>query len=227
MVMKDFEHAHTAFIEYHYGKRTGERRERLRRGERHAETIFAKNVWWRLKGHFDDLHPEYEVLDWRGRPYFADYVYSPGLWRILIEIKGFGEHVTNMDRVKYSGELTREAFLSGMGFRVISFAYDDVAKRPDLCIYLLRIILSQFETSSGKVERVFFADTEILRYAVFLARPIRPIDVSQHFTIDHRTAVNHLQRLYQKGWLRPIIRGTGQRILYYEVTKQGLDSGLL
>jgi hypothetical protein len=224
--LKDFEEAHLSFIRHHLDRRSGVRRGRLERGHGHAEILFAKNVWWPLKGHFEHLHPEYEVLDWRGRSYFADYLFAPKLWKLLIEIKGFSEHVTNMDRKKYCNELNRESFLSGMGFHVISFAYDDVAHRAELCIYLLRMVLSRYESSNTKVERVHFADNEILRYALFLARPIRPIDVSSHFSIDHRTAVAHLKRLCQKGWIKPIIRGIGQRILYYEVTRQGLDSGL-
>ncbi|MGG4555391.1 hypothetical protein [Paenibacillus humicus] len=221
--MMSFQEAHTAFIQSHLGRRTGERKSRLERGHGHGEILFAENVWWPLKGSFAGLHPEYEVLDWRGRSYFADYVFDPMLSRLLIEIKGFGEHVTNMDRKKYCNELKREAFLAGMGFQVISFAYDDVAYQPAVCIYLLRMVLSRFETSNKQVERIFFADQEIIRYAIFLARPIRPIDIAEHFSINHRTALGHLKRLCQKGWLKPAYRGTGQRILYYELTRQGID----
>ncbi|WP_342772899.1 hypothetical protein [Paenibacillus lentus] len=225
--MVTFEEAHAAFIQDHLNRRIGERRSRLERGHGHGEILFAENIWWPLKGNFDDLHPEYEVLDWRGRPYFADYVFDPRLSRLLIEIKGFGEHVTNMDRKKYCNELNRETFLAGMRFQVISFAYDDVAHRPETCIYLLRMVLSRFESANKQVERIFFADQEIIRYATFLARPIRPVDIAKYFTINHRTAVGHLKRLCQKGWLKPIHRGTGQRILYYELTRQGMDSGLV
>ncbi len=224
--MIGFEEAHASFIQHHLDKRTGERRGRLERGHNHAEILFAKNVWWPFKGNFEHLHPEFEVLDWRGRPYFADFVYAPERWKLLIEIKGFSEHVANMDRQKYCGELNRETFLQGMGFHVISFAYDDVAHRPEVCIFLLRTVLSRFESAGTPVERAFFADNEIFRLAVYLARPIRPIDVSRHFSIDHRTAVKHLQRLCRKGWIEPVFRGTGQRILYYEITKHGLDNGL-
>ncbi|WP_438447298.1 hypothetical protein [Gorillibacterium sp. sgz5001074] len=224
--MKAFEEAHAAFVQHHLERRSGERRDRLERGHSHAEKLFAQKVWWPLKGHFDGLHPEYEVLDWRGRPYYADYVYSPGQWSLLIEIKGYAEHVTHMDRTKYSNELNRECFLQGAGFHVVSFAYDDVAHRPEVVLYLLRVILNRYESTGSRVERVFFADQEIFRYAVFLARPIRPVDVSARFSIDPRTAVAHLRRLCAKGWLQPVHRGTGQRTLYYEITKQGLDSGL-
>lgn len=60
--------------------------------------MFLKNVWWPLFGNFEDLHPEYEVPDWRGRPYFGDFAYLPGNLKFMIEIKGFGPHVQDMDR---------------------------------------------------------------------------------------------------------------------------------
>jgi hypothetical protein len=225
--MHNFESAHAAFIQYHLNRREGERRGRLERGHAHAEKLFAENVWWPLKGYFEDLHPEYEVLDWRGRSYFADFCYSPKRWRILIEIKGFGEHVRNMDREKYCRELNREAFLSGIGYRILSFAYDDVAQRPDLCIQLLRIYLSQFESSRVPRDPAYFLELEILRLAVFLARPIRPIDVAKHFKMDYRTVMKRLNRLVEKGWLQPIVRGKGQRIFQYQLTKSGFEKGLV
>lgn len=140
--MDEFEKANKAFIQFHLNQRSGERKGRLERGYNHAEKLFSKNVWWPLKGNFNYLHPEFEVLDWRGRSYFSDFLYAPKACKIIIEIKGFGEHVTNMDRQKYCNELNRETFLVGMGFHVISFSYDDVAERPELCIQLLRIVLS-------------------------------------------------------------------------------------
>ncbi|RRJ64762.1 hypothetical protein EHV15_18905 [Paenibacillus oralis] len=40
-------------------------------------------------------------------------------------------------------ELNRETFLAAMGFQVVSFAYDDAASRPELCITLLRLMLNR------------------------------------------------------------------------------------
>ncbi|MNJ03778.1 hypothetical protein D3C76_1503230 [compost metagenome] len=59
----NLEESHHALIQYHLMKRTGERRGRLERGHRDAEKLFCENVWWPLRGSFDDLHPEFEVLD--------------------------------------------------------------------------------------------------------------------------------------------------------------------
>ncbi|MNI33641.1 hypothetical protein D3C73_876000 [compost metagenome] len=92
-----FEEAHLQFINGHLADRpAGERRGRLERGHQHAEALFLRNVWWPLRGHFTALHPEYEVTDWRGRSYFADFAWLPGYVKLLIEIKGYASHVRDM-----------------------------------------------------------------------------------------------------------------------------------
>lgn len=213
------EDAHEAFIRHHLDKRTGERRGRLERGHGHGEKLFLTQVWWPLRGDFADLHPEYEVPDWRGRSYFADFAWLPGMAKLIIEIKGFAAHVRDMDRQKYSHELNRETFLHAMGYPVVSFAYDDVEQRPELCIQLLRMILSRYEPGQPPVSRALLAEKEIIRLAGRLARPLRPIDAALHFDIDHRTAVLMLQKLCKKGWLRPTVRANGERVVRYELIR--------
>ncbi|MGZ9583308.1 hypothetical protein [Paenibacillus marinisediminis] len=218
----NFEEAQASFHEHHLAARSGERRGRLERGQRHAETLFLRNVWWPLQGHFHDLHPEYEVLDWRGRSYFSDYAWLPGHVRLLIEIKGYASHVRDMDRQKYCNELNRETFLYAMGYHVISFAYDDVEQRPELCLTLLRMVMSRHQPSSTSVTRALMAEKEMIRFAIQLARPIRPKDVERHFEISHRTAVKMLHRLCQKGWLSSVHRGKGVRVVQYELAQDVL-----
>jgi hypothetical protein len=120
---------HETFIRAHLDNRSGERRGRLERGHGHGEALFAKQIWWVLRGDFEHLHPEYEVLDWRGRSYFADFAWLPGFVKLLIEIKGYTSHVRDLDRQKFCNELNRETFLHAMGYQVISFAYDDVEQK--------------------------------------------------------------------------------------------------
>lgn len=218
-----FEEAHERYMNEHLAKRAGERRGRLERGHAHAEILFLCNVWWPLRGNFQDLHPEYEVLDWRGRPYFADFAWLPGYVKVLIEIKGFTSHVRNMDRQKYSNELNRETFLYAMGYHVISFAYDDVEQQPELCISMLRLVLNQYQPIQKPTSRALHAEKELIRLAVQLAQPIRPKDVELHFGIDHKTAVKMLQKLCMKGWMTPAYRGKGQRIVRYELVHGAMD----
>lgn len=218
----NYEQAHEAFIEKHLASRNGERRGRLERGHRHAEEMFLQNVWWPLRGDFNDLHPEYEVLDWRGRSYFADYAFLPGPIKLLFEIKGYAAHVRDMDRLKYCNELNRETFLYGMGYQVISFAYDDVEQRPELCITLLRVVLSRYLIVDAPHGKLLFAEKEIMRLVVRQAGTVRPKDVAEYFALDPKTVRLMLMKLCEKGWLTPVTRGIGVKYVEYKLARDVL-----
>lgn len=213
----NFEEAHAAFIKRHLQKRTGERKGRLDRGHREAEKLFCQQVWWELRGHFDDLHPEYEVQDLRGRSFFCDFAWITVVAKIIIEIKGFGPHVTDMDRQKYCNELNRETFLTAMGYQVISFAYDDVAYRPELCKTLLRMVLSRYQVTVSPTSIENVIEREVIRLAYTLARPLRPVDVEKHLNINHRTAVRTLQQLCAKNVFEAAPRESGKYIVRYSL----------
>ncbi|MBW7473891.1 endonuclease domain-containing protein [Paenibacillus oenotherae] len=215
----DFEEAHNAYIQHHMLRRKGERRGRLERGHREAEKLFCRNIWWPLRGNFDDLHPEFEVPDWRGQSYFCDFVWLTQLVKLIVEIKGFGPHVRDMDRQKYCNELNRETFLTAMGFQVISFAYDDVAHRPELCTTMLRMVLSRFQPESSPVHPHRITEREIIRLACSLAQSLRPIDVQTHLGIGHRAAVRTLQSLCSKGLFSPLTGASGKHVVRYELQR--------
>ncbi|WP_284644054.1 DUF559 domain-containing protein [Paenibacillus silviterrae] len=214
-----FEEAHAAFILHHVERRTGERKGRLVRGHNEAERLFCRNVWWPVRGSFDDLHPEYEVRDWRGMSYFCDFVWLTQPVKLVIEIKGFGPHVRDMDRQKYCSELNRETFLTAMGYQVISFAYDDVSQRPEVCTTLLRMVLSRYQAEPGPTGRLAVLEKEVIRLACRLSRPLRTVDVREHLLLNHRTAVRVLQALCGKGWLVPKEGPTAKYIVGYELQR--------
>lgn len=219
-----FEEAHKQFITGHLVRRpSGERRGRLERGHQHAEVLFLHNVWWPLRGEFSKLHPEYEVMDWRGRSYFADFAWLPGYIKLLIEIKGYAAHVRDMDRHKFCNELNRETFLQAMGYRVVSFAYDDVEQRPELCISLLRMIMGRYQAAEAPASRLQLMEQEVIRLAIQLTGTIRPQDVKEHFGIDYKPAVRTLRSLSDKGWLIPSCRGNQERVVRYELARGVLD----
>lgn len=219
-----YEAAHEAFLRIHLEARKGERKARLERGHNHGERLFCRNVWWELKGSFAGLHPEYEVTDWRGKSYFADFAYRVPGWRVALlwEIKGFNSHVKEMDRNKFCEECRRELYLEALGYRVISIAYDDVERNPELIVALMRMLLGRYEPSAATVRPALFEENELIRYAAMLARPIRPKDAELHFGINHRTAVRLLRSLCDKGWMSVVARGAGERIVQYALTSNGL-----
>lgn len=213
---------HEAYIRDHLARRTGERRDRLQRGHKHAEKLFLRNIWWPERGNFDGLHPEYEVLDWRGRFYFADFVFIIAFIKLVIEIKGYRTHVQEMDRTKYSLELNRETFMTAMGFKIISFSYDEVEQRPEICRMLLRTVLARFLPSQVPVPRALLAEREVVRLAISLGGTVRPVEVERHFEIDKKTAIRMLHGLCDKGWLHPHF-SEGGRMIRYELSRNIMD----
>lgn len=221
-MLMSFEQAHQQFIQHHSSRRKGERKGRLERGHGHGEKLFAEKIWWVLKGHFDNLHPEYELLDWRSKPYFADFVYfsRSGILKLIIEIKGFGTHVQEMDRHGFRRECERELFFEGLGYRVVSIAYDDIREQPDLIVAMLRMLLSQYESEAALAPTLTFAASEIVRTALVIGRLIRPLDLQQTLGMTHRRAVQELTALSESGWFRPIAGKDGKRIVRYELIRK-------
>jgi hypothetical protein len=170
------------------------------------------------------LHPEYEVLDWRGMTYYCDFAWLSPHVKLIVEIKGFGPHVRDMDRNKYCNELNRETFLAAMGFQVISFAYDDVAHRPELCTTLLRMVLSRYYSQASPTSLTSVAERELLRLACSLARPLRPIDAEIHLGLNHRTAVRTLQSLCAKKLFAPVTGTEGRHVVRYELQPAALQN---
>jgi hypothetical protein len=221
-IIANFQEAHAAFIESHLKARSGERRGRLERGHQHAELLFLQNVWYPVHGQFDHLHPEYEVMDWRGRSYFADFAYLPPNLKFMLEIKGYGSHVQDMDQKRYCEELNRELFLQTLGYRVVSLRMM-MLPIVQSCMNLLRMLLSRYQTGPSPIGKATIEEKEVIRLGIQLAQPIRPKDVADHFEVNYRTALRIVQSLLGKGWLHPIVRGKGTRVLQYELDRRVWD----
>lgn len=151
-------------------------------------------------------------------------MYVAGTEKLVIEVKGFGPHVKDMDRQKYCNELNRETFLTPMGYRVISFAYDDVSQRPELCMNLLRMLLSRFEASNLPVKVSLLAERETILLACSLVRPLRVVDVSRHVGIDRRTAFKTLRSLCDRGLFSPVTVPNGKYVVKYEMRPTALSA---
>ncbi|WP_028608759.1 hypothetical protein [Paenibacillus harenae] len=221
-----YKEVHAKWLEAHMRRRTGERRSRLERGHGHGERMFLEQVWWSIFGHMDNLHPEYEVSDWRGRPYFVDFVWVLGRYKFAIEVKGYGPHVQNMDRIRYRQELNRETYLQIAGYRVVAVPYDEIEEKPELVISLLKSLFAPYMASSleeGKYKRL---ELDVLRAAKRRNKHIRPIDLVDELKINLRTARRCLQSLCDKEKLLPIRSGKSGRVCRYEFVHSFEDDHL-
>jgi|SRR5690625_1548569 len=219
-------HAHKRWIEDHLGKRSGERRDRLKRGHRHGERLFLRNIWWPLFGDFQRLHPEYEIKDWRGMRFFVDFLWMGIGVNIAFEIKGYGPHVDQTDRSRYRRELNRELFLQGLGYRVVSIAYDELEQNPGLVRSMVQTIIVPYmgEMISGN-STYNRKEREIMRLALRLGRIIRPADAVRELGIAQKTALKYLAQLSDKGKFRPMTAGRSKRITKYEYVGSFLEIG--
>ena len=221
--MTEFEEAHARWLKGHLERRAGERKGRLER-KRYAETLFLRKVWWPIFRGFEGLHPEYEVLDWRGKPYYADFVWLPETACLAFEVKGYGPHVTEMDRRGYCEELNRETFLQGLGFRVVSIPHDDVENRSTVVQSLVRMVASRYQAAVESTGRVSLHEKEILLFACKLGGSVKGVDVARHLAVSHRTAVWYLQGLCTEGMMEALRAGpSGRRVTEYRIVEGGLN----
>lgn len=221
-----FVEEHDRWLEHHKKRRTGERLDRLDRGHRHGEQMFVERVWWPIFGNMDDLHPEYEVADWRGRPYFVDFVWKPGQIKFAIEIKGYGPHVQNTDRTRYRQELNRETYLQIAGYRVIAIPYDDLESAPEQTISLLKALLTPclLKQSAEGGRQYTRIERDMLHLASRMNGFLRPVDVVKQLGIDPRTVKKNLNSLCDKGKLTPVLLQGSIRICRYELVPSVMDN---
>ena len=210
---------HERWINEHLLSRKGERLDALKRGHGYGNRLFIELVWWPLAGHFQGLHPEYEMKDWRGKSYFVDLVWIAGMIRIIFEIMDYGSHGT--DRSKYRRDLNRGLFLQSQGCIVCSISLDELKENPGLILSAVRTILSPYLSAvngmTGTIDRPFGkVERDLMRLAVRSNRVIRPVEAARDLELHVSTVINHCRALTDKGKLRAVRKGKSERITSYE-----------
>jgi hypothetical protein len=214
-----FEMEHENWITEHLKRRRGERRDALRRGHGYGNRLFAEKIWWELVGHFRDLHPEYEVKDWRGRSYFVDFMWIVGALRIVFEIMDFGSHGT--DRSKYRKDLNRGLYLQSQNCTVFYISLDELKENPGFILATLRntltpYLLAESKNARQKITAYSKIERELMRIAIRRNRILRPGEAAKELELYAATVVKHCRSLVEKGKFRAVARGVSRRVTYYE-----------
>ncbi len=213
-----FDKDYRAFMERHLLERTGERQRRLEQGHASAEHLFLKNVWWPLYHDFENLHPEYEVDDFRDGKRYLDFAYIRSGLRICIEIDGYGPHLKNVSRWQFSDQLYRQNQLVIDGWIVLRFSYDDVDERPRRCQQMIQQVMGKYLGNHGMDAcSLSSVEKEIIRLAVRREGGIGPVEVGKHLQMHRQTARKWLTMLVEKRILIPA-RGKS-RISSYKLKK--------
>lgn len=214
-----FSEAYAEFISYHLRSRSGERLRRLKEGHSHAELLFLENVWWPSFGHFEHLHPEFEVHDFREGIRYLDFAYIRPGFRVCFEIDGFVSHAQKISRWKFSDNLIRQNHLVIDGWKVIRFSYDDVEDKPRRCQQVIQQLMGRWLGEQKCETDLTYIDKEIIRLAVRKGNPITPLDVSTDLAVSDKHARKLLRNLVGKKVLTPA-SGT-KRIRSYRLNLEG------
>lgn len=216
-----FEVEHEKWIKWHLNRRHGERKDALKRGHGYGNRLFAKKIWWSLTGHFQDLHPEYEVMDWRGRSYFVDFMWILGTLRFAFEIMDYGSH--GKDRSKYRMDLNRTLFLQSQQCYVISISLDEMKENPSFIQAIVRNMLAPYlafgmgEAEGTIIQPFDKVERQLMRYAVRHNRIVRPSEAARELEIHKQTVIKYCRELVRKGKLRPVPTGPSGKIYHYEL----------
>ncbi|MBD8038811.1 DNA-binding response regulator [Solibacillus sp. A46] len=198
-----FEEEYHVFLNLHVQARTGEKLRRLKEGHNTAEMLFLKQVWWPLFSHFDYLHPEYEVDDFKDGKRYLDFAYiRPGI-RICFEIDGYGPHLKNISRWQFADNLERQNQLVIDGWTVIRFSYDQVKERPRRCQQIVQQVFGQRLGDKLDYTSLTYYEKEVLRLAVRKGGAIFPKDVETYLKVSDKTARKLLAQLVEKKMLMP------------------------
>jgi len=183
---------------------TGERKRRLGEGLGHAEKLFAQTVWLPAVGHYEHLHAEYEVNDFRDGVRYIDHAYLRPPHKIAIELDGFGPHARDLDRRSFSDGLMRQNHLVLDGWLVLRFAYDDVKQHPRMCQQLLLQMLGRLYGGKDPYADLPLKLREIVRHVDCVAAPITPAVVCQLLGVANKHARALLKKLTTLGYLAPV-----------------------
>ncbi|MBL5766392.1 MULTISPECIES: hypothetical protein [Heyndrickxia] len=198
-----FKEEYQAFLNAHLQARTGERLRRLQEGHNQAEMLFLKKVWWPLFYHFQYLHPEYEVNDFKDGKRYLDFAYiRPGI-RICLEIDGYGPHLKNISRWQFSDSLERQNQLVIDGWTVIRFSYDQVKENPRRCQQIVQQVIGRWLGDELDQASLSLLEKEVLRLAIRKGETISPIEVEKYLKLSDKTVKKVLSRLVDKKMLIP------------------------
>lgn len=216
-----FDQDYAAFMDLHLKRRKGERKRRLEEGHGNAEMLFLKNVWWPLFGNFYNLHPEYEVSDFKDGKRFLDFAYLRHAIRICFEVDGYGPHVKNISRWQFADQLERQNQLIIDGWTVIRFSYDQVQEQPRRCQQVTQQVIGRILGDELNHLKLTLLEKEVIRFAIKKEDIITPRDICRLLNLTYKPAKKVIIHMVDKKILCPV--GGTQRIRSYRLA-EGIKS---
>lgn len=169
------------------------RLEILNKGLGHGTVEFLRSVWFPAIGHFNDLHPKWEVRDFSNGYRYLDLAYMPGDARGGIEIQGYGPHARDLDVRRFKDLCRRHCLLALDGWTFLPIAYPSIVEEPKQCQQLILSFVGRFVATDVPAS-LSWLEAEAVRFARRLLRPITPLELAAHLRISDR----HTRRILHK-----------------------------
>jgi len=177
-----------------------------------AEVAFLENVLGPLLRYiFDGLRAEYPLKDFRDRERFADFIYTRGGIRLLIEIDGITTHARNLSSDEFEDHLARQNDLVLQGWMILRFSARQVEKQPMMCQRIIAQAIGHWWMTINRVsparsddEKWAYREQEMVQLALRNGGYVRVQDLPINFAISTRSARKWLARFTKSGLLEPI-----------------------
>lgn len=200
----DFDAAYASWLHHHYRARYGEGAKRIQDGLEYASRLFVEKVWWPVFHSFDDLHPEYQIRDFKDGYRYIDFAYIQPHFQIAIEIDGFGPHWKDITPEQFTDHCVRQNHLMIDEWQVLRFAFATVQLQPRICQQTIQQLIARLLGELAQnVYRLTPFHREIVRLAMRQNRVITTNDVMNGLGISRPTARRHMKRLAELQWLEP------------------------
>ncbi|MEF7441275.1 transcriptional regulator [Paenibacillus lautus] len=172
------------------------RLEILNKGLGHGTVEFLRSVWFPAIGHFNDLHPEWEVRDFSNGYRYLDLAYMPGDARGGIEIQGYGPHARDLDVRRFKDLCRRHCLLALDGWTFLPIAYPSIVEEPKQCQQLILSFVGRFVATDVPAS-LSWLEAEAVRFARRLLRPITPLELADHLRVSDRHTRRILHELVE------------------------------
>lgn len=217
-----FDVEYARFISHHRDQSSGFRLSRLVDGHGHAEKLFLREVWWEAFHNFDDLHPEYEIRDYKDGIRYLDFAYIKPNYRLAIEIDGFGPHAKEITNQQFTDERRRRNDLSIGGWYTLYFSFTDVRSHPRECQSTVQQLLGRWLGPAALLNSTSVFEREIIRLAIQTVTPITPDRVCKHLGVSPDLTYDLLHKLIKNGWLEPASGKARIRSYKLNPTREGI-----
>ncbi|MCD9021192.1 hypothetical protein [Cohnella silvisoli] len=149
---------------------------------------------------------EKEIITLTGVKAYIDAYYEP--LRFGFEGEGFVAHAENITRPRFDFERQKIRSMVALGIKYVPFSWDDMDKKPDMCRRTVFELLGRFSGNMGVSYReVSLYEREVIRYALWLDRPIRMSDVRECLQKGPETCRGVLREMVDKRLLKPLHDG--------------------